>query len=87
MVIYLVVAYTLLKVVPGKEKEVIAKLQEFDEVAEVMGVYGIYDMILKIETSDVKALDEFIYYKLRVLEGITETLTFIVSSEIYIKKK
>ena len=87
MVINLVVAYTLLKVVPGKEKEVIAKLQEFDEVSEVMGVYGIYDMILKIETNDVKALDEFIYYKLRVLEGITETLTFIVSSEIYIKKK
>ena len=83
----MVAAYTLLKIVPGKEKEVISKLQEFVEVSEVMGVYGIYDMILKIETNDVKALDEFIYYKLRVLEGVTETLTFIVSSTVYIKKK
>ncbi len=73
------ISFVLVKVQPGKEKSVTEQLINFPEVKESYSVYGAYDIILKIESKADKDLDHFIFHKLRVIEGVLETLTFIVA--------
>ncbi|MGQ4832872.1 MAG: Lrp/AsnC family transcriptional regulator [Candidatus Asgardarchaeia archaeon] len=75
------ISFILVKVQPGKEKAVTAQLVNFPEVKESYSVYGAYDIILKIETKTDNDLDHFVFHKLRVIDGVLETLTFIVAEQ------
>jgi len=73
----MVVAYILCVTEVGKEKEVQMKLKEFKEVKEVYVVYGEYDLIVKVELSELKDLDAFISEKIRGIGHIQMTSTMI----------
>lgn len=68
------IAYILATCVPGNEKEVIAKMKELPNVAEVNGVMGKYDIFVKIEAKDPSKVDATIA-KARNVEHITSTVT------------
>ncbi|MDE1762745.1 MAG: Lrp/AsnC ligand binding domain-containing protein [Thaumarchaeota archaeon] len=68
------IAYILATCVPGNEKEVIAKMKELPNVAEVNGVMGKYDIFVKIEAKDPSKVDAAIA-KARNVEHITSTVT------------
>ena len=76
-----VLAYVLFKVSSGTEREVCQKLIEFDEVLHADIIFGEYDVVTKIETSDIGKLEEFVSLKVRNVPNVLVTSTMIVSRE------
>ncbi|UCC58427.1 MAG: Lrp/AsnC ligand binding domain-containing protein [Candidatus Bathyarchaeum sp.] len=74
-----VLAYVLITLNPGTEKDILEKISYFKEVTEVSMMYGEYDAILKLQTEDLELLNEFLTDKLRVLPDIFQTATLIVA--------
>lgn len=76
-----VVAFVLFKVSSGTEREVCQKLIEFDEVLQADIIFGEFDVIAKIETQDLSALEEFVSEKIRTVSNVLVTSTMIISRE------
>jgi len=76
-----VLAYILFKVNSGTEREVCQKLVEFDEVMQADIIFGEYDVLAKIETQDLSALEEFVSEKIRNVPNVLVTSTMIISRE------
>ena len=73
----MVVAYVLITVKHGTNKEAVEKLMQFKEVKEAHILYGQYDVIIKIEIENMKDLDQFILKKLKVVPNVESTETLI----------
>jgi DNA-binding Lrp family transcriptional regulator len=50
-----------------------------EEVKEVFRVYGVYDIIAKVESDTMDKVKEIIIWKLRKLTGVKSTLTMMVT--------
>jgi len=74
-----VLAYVLVTLNPGTEKDILKKVAHFDEVARVSMMYGEYDAIIKVCTEDLEQLNQFLTDRLRVLPDIFQTATLIVA--------
>lgn len=72
-------AFVFMNVDAGSEAEVLKKLREVPEIKECYFVYGVYDVVAKIETDSMDLLKEVISRKIRRLDKIRSTLTEIVS--------
>ncbi len=72
----MVLAFVLVVIKAGKDKEVLKKLRSYREVEEAHHIYGQYDIIIKTKTEDLQSLDRFIN-KLRKLKNIKATSTMI----------
>jgi len=59
----------------GSEEAVIKDLKKLDLVKEVHGIFGVYDIIIKVEESDVEKLRQAITWKIRKINKIRSTLT------------
>ena len=70
-------AYVLINCDLGSEEFVISQLKLIEEVIEVHGTFGAYDILAKIESSTVEALRETITWKIRKIEKIRSTLTLM----------
>lgn len=75
-------AYVLINSEVGKERDVIKALKAVDGVKEAFNVYGVYDIIAKVETKSVKELREVVIAKIRQLNHVKSTLTMIVMEGI-----
>jgi DNA-binding Lrp family transcriptional regulator len=73
----MVVSYTLARVEPAKDASVYETVKNLSGVLEVITTYGEFDMIIKIEVESLAALDDFVFNKLRVIEGMESTTTLI----------
>ncbi|ASJ11319.1 AsnC family transcriptional regulator [Thermococcus sp. P6] len=73
----MVTAFILMVTAAGKEREVMEKLLAMPEVKEAHVVYGEYDVVIKVETDTLKALDQFITEKIRKMPEIQMTSTMI----------
>lgn len=62
----------------GAEEELVKQLKGIDHVAEVFVVYGVYDIIAKIEGETMEKVKETITWKIRRLDKVRSTLTMIV---------
>lgn len=76
-----VLAYVLVTLQSGSEKNVLKKVASFEEVEEVDLVYGEYDAMVKVLVEEMSQLDEFLTDKLRVLADIYLTTTMIVARQ------
>ena len=76
-----VLAYVLVTLQSGSEKNVLKKVASFEEVEEVDLVYGEYDAMVKVVVEEMSQLDEFLSDKLRVLPDIYLTTTMIVARQ------
>lgn len=70
-------SYTLVRVLPAKDKEVYRKVKTFSEVKEVILTYGEYDLIIRVELGTLENLDHFIFNKLRTTDGVISTTTLL----------
>lgn len=70
-------AFVLLNCELGSEQNVINQVKTMDGVKEVKGVFGAYDILVKIETASVERLREIITWKIRKIEKIRSTLTLM----------
>ena len=74
-----VLAYVLVTLNPGTEKDILKKIAYFEEVTRVSMMYGEYDAIIKVRTKTLDLLNQFLTDKLRVLPDIFQTATLIVA--------
>jgi len=62
----------------GSEEKVLKEVRNAPNVKECNRVYGVYDMIAKVEADSMDQLKEIISWKIRRLNGVRSTLTTIV---------
>ncbi|NPE06940.1 MAG: Lrp/AsnC ligand binding domain-containing protein [Asgard group archaeon] len=74
-------AYVLINSEIGGEQEVVDQLKAMKEVVEVSIVYGVYDVIVKLEADSMEVLKELITSKVRHLNKVRSTMTMIASQE------
>ncbi|MEM2160500.1 MAG: Lrp/AsnC ligand binding domain-containing protein [Candidatus Nitrosotenuis sp.] len=80
------IAFILLNSDLGSDQEIITKIKEMLSVEkgikfEVQGVYGIYDIVVKIEASSADLLRSIITSKIRKIDKVQSTLTMMVIEE------
>ena len=76
-------SYVLINSDLGKDVEIIAKIKELiagqnDVKLEIQGVYGVYDIILKISANDSTRLRSIVTNDIRKIENVQSTLTMMV---------
>ncbi len=79
-------AYVLLNSDLGSDETIISKVKEIlDNEAgvkyEVQGVYGVYDIILKVSSDNAENLRSVITHKIRKIDKVQSTLTMMVIQE------
>ncbi len=72
------VSYVLINVEPGSEEEVLKEVRKVPNVKDCHRIYGLYDMIAKVEADSMDGLKEIITWKIRRLPGVRSTVTTIV---------
>ena len=71
-------AYVLINCDLGSEEEILRELRRLNEVVELSGVYGVYDIIAKIRADSMDKLRETITWHVRRIDKVRSTLTMIV---------
>lgn len=74
-------AFVLINADLGAEDELVSELKKIPNVKEVYVVYGVYDLIAKVESEDMEKVKETITWHIRRLEKVRSTLTMIVVEE------
>jgi DNA-binding Lrp family transcriptional regulator len=78
-------AYVLLNSDLGSDSSIINEvkqvLQDEDVKFEVQGVYGVYDIVLKLSSDNAENLRAIITDKIRKISKIQSTLTMMVIQE------
>ncbi|MBC8501864.1 MAG: Lrp/AsnC ligand binding domain-containing protein [Nitrosopumilus sp.] len=70
-------AYVLINCDLGSEGKVISELKSLEDVVEVHGTFGAYDILAKVEAELVEKLRETITWKIRKIPKIRSTLTLM----------
>ena len=79
-------AYVLINSDLGTDESIISKIKEIlknekDVEFTTQGVYGIYDIVLKISSDNTNVLRNIITYKIRKINKVQSTLTMMVVEE------
>jgi DNA-binding Lrp family transcriptional regulator len=78
-------AYVLLNSDLGSDESIIKEVKEIltekDVKFEVQGVYGVYDIVLKLTSDDAEKLRAIITNKVRRISKVQSTLTMMVIEE------
>jgi len=70
-------AFVLVNTEIGSESKVVKSLRKIDAVKEAYVVYGVYDIVAKVESETMENLKEIIRYKVRKQDKVHSTLTLI----------
>ncbi|MHA1305460.1 MAG: Lrp/AsnC family transcriptional regulator [Candidatus Heimdallarchaeaceae archaeon] len=70
-------AFILINSEIGEENAVMEQLLELPNVKEAHVVYGVYDLIAKIEAEDTESLKKIVTENLRALDNVRSTMTMI----------
>jgi DNA-binding Lrp family transcriptional regulator len=62
----------------GYERQLVDRIKKLPGVNKVYTVYGVYDIILKVEADSMENLKEFISSKIRRMNGIKSSLTVLI---------
>ncbi|MGI9566569.1 MAG: Lrp/AsnC ligand binding domain-containing protein [Nitrosopumilus sp.] len=78
-------AYVLLNSDLGSDESIINEVKQIlsteDVKYEVQGVYGVYDIVLKLTSDDTEKLRAIITNKVRKISKVQSTLTMMVIEE------
>ncbi len=79
-------AYVLLNSDLGTDESIISEVKQLLEGEseikyEIQGVYGVYDVVLKITADDTNVLRSMITNKIRKISKVQSTLTMMVIEE------
>ena len=70
-------AYVLVNCDLGAEDDVIGGLKQIEQVKEVHGTFGAYDIIANIQAESADKLREAITWKIRKMDKVRSTLTLM----------
>ncbi len=71
-------AFVLINADLGAEEQLVKELRGIEFVKEVYVVYGVYDIVAKVESDTMEKVKETITWKIRRLDRVRSTLTMIV---------
>ncbi|HMD78954.1 MAG TPA: Lrp/AsnC ligand binding domain-containing protein [Nitrososphaerales archaeon] len=71
-------AFVLVNADLGAEEDLLKKLRAVPNVKEVYVVYGVYDIVARVEADSMEKVKETITWNIRRLEKVRSTLTMIV---------
>jgi DNA-binding Lrp family transcriptional regulator len=71
-------AFVLVNVEAGTDKEVLENIKKIPEVRTAYMVYGVYDIIVMLESDTLEKLREMVTKKIRQLDKVRSTMTMIV---------
>ncbi len=71
-------AFVLINSEIGAEDELLKELKGIENVKEAYSVYGVYDIVVKVEAETMDKLKEIVTWKIRRLDKVRSTLTMIV---------
>ena len=79
-------SYILINSDLGTDESIIAKIKEVladkkDIQYEIQGVYGVYDIVLKLSSDDIDTLRSTITNQIRKIASVQSTLTMMVIEE------
>ena len=78
-------AYVLLNSDLGSDESIINEVKQIlgdeDVTSEVQGVYGVYDIVLKLSSDNAEKLRAIITNKIRKISKVQSTLTMMVIEE------
>ena len=79
-------SYILINSDLGTDESIITKIKEVladkkDIQYEIQGVYGVYDIVLKLSSDDIDTLRSTITNKIRKITSVESTLTMMVIEE------
>jgi DNA-binding Lrp family transcriptional regulator len=69
--------YVLINVEVGSEEKVLEEVRKVPNVKECHRLYGVYDVIAKVEADSMDGLKEIVTWKIRRLNGVRSTLTTV----------
>lgn len=72
------VAFVLINAEIGSEDDVAVELRKISNVKESYVVYGVYDIVAKVQADSMDKLKEIVTWKIRRLDKVRSTLTMIV---------
>jgi DNA-binding Lrp family transcriptional regulator len=72
-------AYMLVNCELGSEVSIIEQLKLIPGIKEAWGVFGNYDIIVKIEAQSIESLREIVTFKIRKIPKIYYTTTIMCS--------
>ena len=72
-------AFVLINAETGKEREIYWELKKIPYVIESNIVYGVYDLIIRLETEDLDTLKAIITKNIRTMKFINKTFTLILN--------
>jgi len=75
-------AFVLINAELGKEEGILTELRGINNVKEAHFVYGVYDIIAKVEGDTMEKLKEIVTFKIRRLTDVRSTLTMTVAEGI-----
>jgi len=73
-------SYVLINTEIGYEDAIVNQLRENPNIVESYVVYGVYDIIAKVEAETMEEIKDIITSKIRRLEKVRSTLTMIMIS-------
>jgi DNA-binding Lrp family transcriptional regulator len=71
-------AFLLVNSDVSSEDQVVSELRKIPNVKEAYPIYGVYDIVAKVEAESMEKLKEIVTWKIRRLEKVRSTLTMIV---------
>jgi len=71
------IAYVLVSCDLGFDAEIIHEIKQVQDVKEASGVFGAYDILVKLESDNVENLRDIITWKIRKLSRVRSTLTLM----------
>jgi DNA-binding Lrp family transcriptional regulator len=74
-------AFVLINTEIGSMEDVLQVLDDLPNVKEAYMVYGVYDIIAKVEAESMTKLKEIVTWKIRRIDKVRSTLTTIVMEE------
>ena len=75
------IAFVLINTNMGSMEETLKALNNISNVKEAHMVYGVYDIVAKVEAESMTKLKEVVTWKIRRLDMVKSTLSLIVMSE------
>ncbi len=70
-------AYVLISCDLGFDTEIIDEIKQLEEVKEVHGIFGAYDILVKLESANAEILKDTIIWKIRKLNRVRSTVTLM----------
>ena len=72
-------AFIVINAEMGSEEEVLDELKKLEGVKEAYLVYGVYDIIAKVEADSMEELKDTVTWKVRKINKVRNTLTMLVT--------